>query len=58
MYDPNSRLEVSPHFLMDGELGPAELLEERKAATQRYLDQLRKVVMNEPDRRHPNKETN
>jgi hypothetical protein len=36
---------------------PADVLEERKTATQRYLDQLRKVVMNEPDKQHPKKDT-
>tara|TARA_R100001086_G_scaffold207753_1_gene123575 strand:- start:307 stop:465 length:159 start_codon:yes stop_codon:yes gene_type:complete len=36
---------------------PADVLQERKTATQRYLDQLRKVVMNEPDKQPPKKDT-
>ena len=36
---------------------PADVLEERKAATQRYIDQLRKVVMNEPDKQPLKKDT-
>jgi len=34
-----------------------ETLLERKAATQRYIDQLRKVMMNEPDKQLPKKDT-
>jgi len=36
---------------------PADVLEQRKAATKLYLDQLVKVVTNEPDKQHPKKDT-
>jgi hypothetical protein len=51
MRDPNNP---------DWDICPGDLLEERKAATERYIEELRlaSVQTNEPDEQHLNKETN
>ena len=44
----------------DWDICAGDLLEERKAATERYIEELRlaSVQTNEPEEQHPNKETN
>ena len=51
MHDPNNP---------DWDICPGDQLEQRKAATERYIEELRlaSVQTNEPEEQHPNKETN